>query len=387
MIEAGLGMWAPWLRVSFDSGFMKKSHAIVKACYLSHDPFKLYLTAMQIDPGDPIVPITYPNNFSAELAQEIGLYYTLGMPEETDGYMDGRLGKEEFLKHIYEIEDERDRMFWRQFKVFQNAQNSILGFVYDSSDRLQHVMWKSHLLKGEKLEVPDEVRDYLKRKDDFIGEVVGKIDERTLFMLISDHGFTSFERAFSMNRWLVDQGYMSLTKEPEGSDDGALFKYVDWSKTKAYSLGFNSIYVNKRSREAKGIVSDVPSLVDSLINDLKSYRDDENGQNPVHEAYRANEIYDGPYIDDAPELQVGFKPGYRMAWQTAIGGFSKDAIFDNERRWKGDHLVDPSFVSGILFSNHKLKDEKPSQMDIAPTALAALGIEVLPSFDGRSLLL
>ena len=82
-----------------------------------------------------------------------------------------------------------------------------------------------------------------------------KIDDETLLIIISDHGFTSFEQAVSINTWLVEKNLMKLNGEILEGESGALFRNVNWKKTKAYSLGFNSIYLNLKNREKDGVIS------------------------------------------------------------------------------------------------------------------------------------
>ena len=178
---------------------------------------------------------------------------------------------------------------------------------------------------------------------------------------------------------------MTLTKNLEKIDDGSLFKYVDWEKTKAYSLGFTSIYLNLEGREPQGIVDtkDKEALIDEITTRLENLKD--NNKKVVRKAYRASEIYDGSQLSDSPDIVIGFNKGYRMSWQNAVGGVTKDIVFDNDKEWKGDHLVDHDLVPGVLFSNVKLDVKSASVLDIAPTVLSALGIHA-DDFDGKSLL-
>ena len=195
----------------------------------------------------------------------------------------------------------------------------------------------------------------------------------------------------SINNWLVENKYMTLTKdisELDEKDEGALFRYVDWSKTKAYSLGFNSIYLNLKGREGKGIVeeSEKRKVADEIISNLQAFKDIENNNTPIYRAYKNEEIYKGNFALNGPDIVVGFNAGYRMAWETALGGLSKSTIYNNTKVWNGDHLTDPSFVQGMLISNIKLNIGEASQMDVAPTILDAVGIRIPDEMDGKSLL-
>ena len=380
------GEWSVWMRAKFKVNAFKTVYGTFKAYVAAGEPLRMYVTAVQIDPENPVVSISKPDGYSGELAREIGLYYTLGMPEETDGYVDGKLDKGAFIGQIRDIEGERDRMFRREFERFLSADGGVLAFVYDSSDRVQHVMWNQSILDGGELVLDDAIAGYYEGKDKLIGEVLPRLDDRTLLLVISDHGFTSYEKGVSMNRWLVDNGYMTLKREPPVGVDGALFEYVDWSKTRAYSLGFNSLYVNARGREDGGIVEDRLALAKELAGKLETITDPANGKNVIHKAYLREEAYSGPYVKDAPDVIIGYNPGYRMSWQTAIGGLTPDIFVENTKKWRGDHLVDPSYVPGVLFSNAKLGKASASQMDVAPTILAAVGVEKQGEMDGISLI-
>ena len=67
---------------------------------------------------------------------------------------------------------------------------------------------------------------------------------------------------------------------------------------------------------------------------------------PVSEVYDRDQAYNGPYVPDAPDLVVGFAPGYRVAWETVTGGFGEAVLSDNARPWGGDHNMNPPEVPG-----------------------------------------
>jgi len=95
---------------------------------------------------------------------------------------------------------------------------------------------------------------------------------------------------------------------------------------------------------------------------------------------------------------VNFCPGFRVSWQSAVGGFANSLIEDNARRWSGDHIIDPESVPGVLFVNQNPvtsknqetrvvhPSETPSIIDLAPTILNYLGVPVPKSMEGTSLL-
>jgi len=382
-----VGGWSDWIKLDFKVGFMKKVSAITKAYLFSVEPeFNMYLSSIQIDPENPVVDSTYPSKYSRELADAIGLYNTLGMPEDTNALNENAITDKVFLEQVAQIEDERNKMFWYEFNMFDKG---VLAFVFDSGDRLQHMYWDEKNLFNveEGLSVNKEIIDYYVKKDKLLGDVLNKIDNKTAIMVFSDHGFTSFERAVSINTWLVDDGFMVLKEGYDENDDGALFKFVDWSKTKAYSMGFAGIYINLKGREGQGIVeeSEKEEVINDIIERLEDFKDSKNNQKVITNAYKREEVYHGNYVEDAPDIVIGFEPGYRMGWQSAVGGLTQEIITDNLKKWDGDHIVDPSHVPGILFTNFKINNENPSLIDIAPTVLNILKVEIPKDVDGKSL--
>ena len=383
-----VGGWSEWIRIDFKVGFMKKVSAITRAYLFSVEPeFNMYLSSIQIDPENPVVDFTYPNKYSNELADAIGLYNTLGIPEDTNALNENAITDKVFLEQVAQIEDEKNKMFWYEFNRFDKG---VLAFVFDSGDRLQHMYWDEKNLFNVKegLSVNKEIIDYYVKKDNLLGEVLNKIDNQTALMIFSDHGFTSFERAVSINTWLVENKFMTLTNDYNEKDEGALFKFVDWSKTKAYSAGFAGIYINLKGREGQGIVekAEKEEVINDIIKKLEDFKDPKNNQKIITHAYKREEIYYGNYVKDAPDIVIGFEPGYRMSWQSAIGGLTPEPVIDNLKKWNGDHIVDPLHVLGVLFTNFKTNNENPSLVDIAPTVLSLLNLDIPKEIDGMNLL-
>jgi predicted AlkP superfamily phosphohydrolase/phosphomutase len=101
--------------------------------------------------------------------------------------------------------------------------------------------------------------------------------------------------------------------------------------------------------------------------------------------YRASDIYRGPYLNAAPDLIVGYTPGYRASWDAATGKVTPTVFLDNRKAWRGDHCVDPPLVPGVLFSNLKIIAADPGIEDMAPTALSLFGVEAPAWMEGRPL--
>jgi predicted AlkP superfamily phosphohydrolase/phosphomutase len=300
-----------------------------------------------------------------------------------------------FIEMCDHIMAEREQMLRYCLGKFTEG---IFAFVIDTTDRIQHIFWRfedtNHPLydKAGAQKYGDIIRDYYKRADRIIGEIMrGHVDENTLLLVLSDHGFTSFRKGVNLNRWLIENGYMTLREEPDPEDKegGALFRHVDWHKTGAYALGFSSIYLNVKGREGSGIVqpgTEAEALAQKIARDLQSFTDPASSDCVIKQVYAADALYTGKYRAAAPDLVIGFNAGYRMSWQTAIGGAPAALMEPNLKKWSGDHIVDPSLVPGVLFCNRKISAESSRSLDIAPTVLAALGLPLCRAFQGRSLL-
>ncbi len=89
--------------------------------------------------------------------------------------------------------------------------------------------------------------------DKLVGKVLPAVDDKTLLLICSDHGFAQFARQFHLNTWLRDNGYLVLKDGAEKKEETSIFD-VDWSQTVAYGIGFNGLYLNLKGREGEGIV-------------------------------------------------------------------------------------------------------------------------------------
>jgi predicted AlkP superfamily phosphohydrolase/phosphomutase len=203
---------------------------------------------------------------------------------------------------------------------------------------------------------PEVVRDWYQRLDHFVGEVQDQIsnwDEKYRFIVLSDHGFSPFTQKIHLNRWLLDQGYLVLKNEAVCGDLGD----VDWSKTRAYSVGLNSIYLNVQGREGQGIVGmdSVENLLTDIQDQLSAWKDAE-GQPIIHKIRLKHEIYSGPYTRFGPDLLVGYDSGYRASAETGLGKIPENRLEPNHDHWGADHCMDAEVVPGVIFANRDLAE-------------------------------
>jgi predicted AlkP superfamily phosphohydrolase/phosphomutase len=212
-------------------------------------------------------------------------------------------------------------------------------------------------------------------------------------LIVSDHGFHSWRKAVNLNTWLVQEGYMTLAGQAPGEkklDDlfggGEFWENVDWSRTRAYAMGLGQIYLNLRGREAKGIVApgdEARRVADTIAADLLTMQDPATGARIVRAVYNRDEVYSGPFFENAAELQVGMEEGYRVSWQTTLGGSPAGIVYPNAKKWSGDHgAFDYKITEGILISNRPVTAGATRIIDIAPTVLKHFGVSLPASLDG-----
>jgi len=103
--------------------------------------------------------------------------------------------------------------------------------------------------------------------------------------------------------------------------------------------------------------------------------DEMTGNHAIQEAYLRDDLYSGPQLGQAPDIVLGFGPGYRMSWQTAVGGVCARVTEENAKHWCGDHIVAPPCVPGSVLSNLPGSFRPAQALSVAGTVLRTLGLK------------
>ncbi|HET7217406.1 MAG TPA: alkaline phosphatase family protein, partial [Vicinamibacterales bacterium] len=397
------GKMSRWVDLDFRINFLVRLHGMTQLLLMNAgNELQLYMSPVNWKPDAPPLPMSSPASFSADLFQRLGYYRTLGWAEATWPLNEGRMDEQTFMEDLYKAFDDRAQVILSRI----DAGNwDLLVGVIESTDRVQHMMWRlldpAHPMYDAALAAKfgDSILRVYRRADQFVGEVLERIDPRTTVLIVSDHGFHSWRKAVNLNTWLVQQGYMVLQTQGVAQpgekklDDlfggGEFWENVDWSRTRAYAMGLGQIYFNLRGREARGIVSpgaESKQLADELRARLLTMTDPDDGANIVRAVYKRDDVYSGEFIHNASELQVGMADGYRVSWQTTLGGSPAGIVYPNMKKWSGDHGgYDFAATAGVLIANRPVATSTPSIMDIAPTALKFFGVQIPGDIDGKPL--
>ncbi len=383
------GEFSPWVPLEFRPGLGMKIRGMSRFLLLETSPhLKLYMTAINIDPDRPALPISNPVTYSMYLSKTQGRFCTLGLAEDTWALNERVLDEKAFLKQAYLIHEEREKMF---FDALARTRRGSVVCVFDITDRVQHMFWRyleaDHPANTDKEaeDHRDEILELYRRMDDLLGRTLEQVDDDTALIVMSDHGFNSFRRGVNLNTWLYQNGYLALHNSPRGEE---WFHDVDWENTRAYAVGLGGIYLKVEGRESRGLVfrSQMRHLKDELRSKLKALRDEETGEPAISEVYDTREAYSGPYVADGPDLVVGCRTGYRTSWLSVTGGVTDRVLEDNLKSWSGDHCMNPPEVPGILFCNRKMDRTGIKITDIAPTVLDLFGVPIPEWMDGSPFL-
>ena len=379
-----VGEWSTWIPVALPLTPLQHLPAQCRVFLKQLTPhLELYVSPLNIDPIAPAAPISTPAGYAAELARATGRFYTQGMPEDTKALKTGVLTTAEFLQQARLAMDETRRQFRHVVSRFDQG---LLFYYFGGVDQVSHMLWRSldpgHPAYDASADGPhaDVIPALYVEMDAVVGEALARIGPSDLLIVMSDHGFASWRRAFNLNSWLRDQGY--LTPAGRGrSSAGRVLGEVDLTRSRAYGLGLNGLYLNLAGREAAGTVD--PASRDALLTEitaaLLAVIDPRTGQPAISRVDRPDRLFaSAQRADLTPDLIVGYAKGTRVSDDSALGMLSAEVFSDNTSAWSGDHCMDPGAVPGVLLTSRRLRTPAPALQSLAGAILAEIGIQGFP---------
>jgi len=312
----------------------------------------------------------------------------------------------------------------------------LLVTVFVETDRIQHLFWKfmdpshPHYKRGEAEHLGDAILKVYQKCDAALGSLLDRAGENTDVLIMSDHGAGAGERVFYVRPWLLANEYLIL-KASSASGNGlkrfaaksirSLFavakayvpknlkqrlkkqiigrdKYismrlyggVNWERTRAYSEGVcGNIFINLKGREQHGIVEpgeEYKKLLKEIAEKLLQVKDPKTGKSVVTKVYRKEELYHGPFLDHAPDLTVEGFPEYHCRGDSFAKGASdeEEALF-GDAPMSGTHRLNGAFLALGPHFKRGMRLSDAAIVDILPTVLHVLGMEIPGSIDGRVL--
>jgi predicted AlkP superfamily phosphohydrolase/phosphomutase len=245
-------------------------------------------------------------------------------------------------------------MLWREIDW------DLFIVVVTGTDRLMHYLWDA----GEDPDHPyhGAFHDYFESVDRFVGRLYDRFSGmpgeggggRRFFML-SDHGFTGIETEVYLNTWLQLSGYLKFqTAAPKSVMD------IGPGST-AFAMDPSRIYLNLKGKYPLGAVEkgDYERIRDEIAEGLRqiSFKD---GIPIAKRVFYREELYRGPFFDQAPDLVVLSRHGCDLKGKVnAPDVFGKTDL-------QGMHTQDDAFYyasSGMAC---------PSIFDVKQAILASL---------------
>ena len=271
----------------------------------------------------------------------------------------------------------------------------VFMLTFTMVDRLQHRYWRcmetgpEDALDSWKAKYSRVIEQGYEQLDTYIGELIQQYGQEKDIMILSDHGFGPLYRNFFINKWLTLKGFMALAY-PQMQPGKSYSDHVDWSRTVAYSCFSSteeSIFINLEGREPYGIVQpgrDYEAIRERIMEDLKMLKDPISGQPVIDKVMKREEIYHGPMLERAPDIQF---LSHNLEYSLRGNPYAESHIAERPmlRQESGYHRLNGIFMlkgekirKGVTLSNARL-------MDLAPTVLYLLEEKIPDDMDGKVL--
>jgi len=336
----------------------------------------------------------WPRGLAAEL-KRLGPYY---IDMDPANYEEGR--DDEFLEDLYRVEGARRDA---ALALWRAKEPDFFMVVFTGGDRLMHFFWDR----------PALVEEHYVWLDGALGAFLAAAAADVTTFVVSDHGFGPVTAEADLAAHLTRRGFMAMAKEDERPsprrvmdviakldvlglrrrlpgrlraaararvmDRYSAFAGVDWAATRAFpgTATQYGVYLNVAGREPAGAVAraDYERTRDDVIASL-----DELHLGLSARALRREEVYFGPYLDDAPDL-------YLPLWEDGVRlrEFSNDPAVAPRRERPGEHRREGIFFAAGPLTAPASAPREATLADVYPTVMHVMGEAVPAGLDGRVL--
>ena len=244
------------------------------------------------------------------------------------------------------------------------------------TDRLHHFLWQQ--MEEEDPVYAPAFYDFYRRIDDMLGRLASELDDDTTLMWMADHGFCTINKEVYVNRWLMDQGWLRLRTIPPDRKKG--LDEIDPASV-AYSLDPGRVVIRLKGREKDGSVEPGPeyeALRDEIAAAALELVDPDNGRPIFQAAFKREDLYHGPYLDQAADLILAPHDGYDP----------KGSLFRETLTYKGEELVGMhTYDDAMLYvGGQAIQPARFSVLNVMPTILQLMQVPPPAGLDGESLL-
>jgi len=301
-------------------------------------------------------------------------------------------------------------------QLLTQRQTSFFAVVFVATDRIQHYAWQyierliqqPDIVQGD--HVCQRVLAVYQEVDRAIGTLLANLDEQTAVIVISDHGFCGLHTRVHLNEWLAREGWLKFrqgAREARGRAKRwrgwlkrllprrvllwgrkalAVTHTLEWAQTQAYTgdASENAVRINVAGREPEGTVepgAPYQKVRAEIAAALAELRDPRNGLPIMRHVYERERIYNGPFLDLAPDIVFEPAEGYEITSEIAYRGHIFEDVHDEGR---GIHAREGILIAAGAGIRSGSRGEAEIA-DVAPTVLYLLGLPVPAEMDGRVL--
>lgn len=231
--------------------------------------------------------------------------------------------------------EDLDKTLNAQIALYRHLWNSpswqLFFLVFTTTDRLMHFLWKAN--QDEQNQYHQNFLNHFRKIDAVIGEISANLNPEDLLFIISDHGFEGINYHVNINHLLKEEGLLKTEIPKEGMD------LPIGKETKAFALDPARIYLNRQGKYPQGSVSE--SECETLLKKLADLFSglEKDGKKVIRSVYRKEEIYHGPFLEQAPDLILVGASGFNLK-----ANFKADQIYSRDI-FTGKHSQDDAFLA------------------------------------------